>query len=976
MTKTHDTSLSFGPFRLDSEEEVLWKGSERLVVKPKAFAVLRYLVDRPQQLVKKQDLLEALWPETAVGDAVLKNCIAHIRQVLGDQAEHPTFIETVHGRGYRFLGATPPQTTQTPQASSAIFIGREQEFSQLTTFWQKMLQGERQVVFVTGEPGIGKTSLVNAFVATVRRDPGVRIGRGQCLEQYGAGEPYLPFLEILSRLCRQPGGEALVTLLHQYAPTWMVQLPGLLDPADFQAVLPKAIGATPIRMMRELADVFEMFTQDQPLILCLEDVHWLDPSSTELVNYLARRSGLAHLFVLGTYRPVDVVQLGHPLKAIKQDLQVHGLCQELPLDPLTELDIEEYLISRLIDDDQPGQSFTAIARNVHEHTEGNPLFMVNVVDFLVSQDLLIHTDQTWQLLHTSTTTPIPAGLRQFLELRMERLEAVDREILETASVAGREFSTPIVAAALEMNQGEIEQRCQALGQHQHFIEETGTTTWPDGTVATNYMFSHALYQNTLYDGILPTRRTALHRHMGERRVQAYGERCREIAPELALHFERGHAPDQASLYHQQAGEDAFKRSAPQEAVVHLKKALEFLETLPAKHEHVQRELQIQSSLGLSLFFAKNFGASEAGQAFGRSLELVHQSPTTPHLFPVLLGLLRYYGATGQAKMALDIAEQLINLAEISNDPTLLALAHETKGVSAVFAGDFFTAQRQIEHALSIDLPDSADAFFLQCGEDPRIIGPSFLGFALWARGYPNQARKILLDEITATQNHTFTTYHGMALFALGVFHRMSGDSSAGLKVAEQIISFSDHEGIRHTIYEGQAIRGWAQTMLGGTDEGITNLETAASHLITIGQRSHGSIHMASIAEACLRMKRYEQGLATVTEGLQFAEETGNRWFEAELHRLKGELILAAGQSGDAQSEQEAESCFHDAITVAQKQDANMLELRAALSLCRLWQHQGKVKQARQALQKIYDGFTEGFDTKDLQDAKAFLDSLD
>ncbi len=753
-------------------------------------------------------------------------------------------------------------------------------------------------------------------------------------------------------------------------------MPGLLDPAAFQAVLPKAVGATPVRMMRELVDVLEMLTSEQPLLLCLEDLHWLDPSSTELVNYLARRSGLAHLFVVGTYRPVDLVQQAHPLKAIKQDLQVHGLCQELPLDPLTEWDIEEYLISRLGDADQTVQSFTAIARHVHEHTEGNPLFMVNVIDYLISQKLLLHTDQTWQLLNTSSPSPIPAGLRQFLELRMERLEPLDREVLEAASVAGREFSTPLVAAALERDQGDIDQRCQDLAQHQHFIEETGTTTWPDGTIATNYVFGHALYQNTLYEGILQTRRCTLHRKMAERKAQAYGDRSREIAPELALHFERGQAPDQASLYHQQAGEEAFKRSAPQEAVVHLKQALELLETLPAKHEHVQRELQIQSFLGLSLFYTKSFGVSEAGQAFGRSLELVHQSPATPQLFPILLGLLRYYGATGQAKMALDIAEQLIQLAEISNDPTLLALAHETKGVSSVFAGDFSTAQKEIEHVLSIDLPESADAFFLQCGEDPRIIGKSFLGFALWARGYPDQARKILLDEITATQNHAFQIFYCMALVALALFHRMNGNASTAIGVAEQLISFSDSTDIGHASTEGRAINAWAQIMLEDTDEEIAHLETAISDLVALGHRSQRSIHMASLAEACLRRQRYEQGLTAVAEGLQFAEETGNRWFEAELHRLRGELTLATGQSGDTQSEQDAESCFHDAITVAQKQDAKMLELRALLSLCRLWQRQGKVQQAQTTLQSSYDWFTEGFEFKDLQDAKAFLNSLD
>ncbi len=972
-----DQSLTFGPFQLDSAKQTLWKGAERLPLTRKSFVVLRYLVERPQQLVTKQELLERLWPDTTVGEAVLKTCMTQIRRALNDQAENPTFIETVHGHGYRFLGFTPEHHDPSPPGDSSDLFGRDDELAQLQTALQQMLQGHRQLVFITGEPGIGKTSLANTFATQVGMTSSINIGYGQCIEQYGSGEAYLPFLEALSRVCRQPGGDTLRALLHQHAPTWLIQLPGLLEPADRQAFLPKVIGATPIRMMRELADALEMFTTTQPLMLCLEDLHWLDPSSVELLNYLARQSGLAQLLILGTYRPTDLIQFTHPLNAVKHDLHIHGLCQELALQPLTETQTTHYLSSRLDQKKNDRHLLASLARTIHGQTDGNPLFIVNLVNYLLSQGLLVHTNHTWQLTDPSKPFPIPSALGHFLMLRMAQLTSETRALLEVASVAGKNFSTTVISAGLEIEPEQIDRQCHALAQTGQFIQEIGLSTWPDQTITMTYQFCHTLYQNTLYENLLPARRVALHRQMGERLVQAYGSRCQEIAPALALHFERGQEPNQASLYHQQAGEDAFQRNTPHEATRHLTKALAILHTLPQQPDHSQRELRLQYSLGLAHCFSEGFGSPEARKAFERSLELVRQSSDPHQLFPVLFGLLRYYGCSGQAKIALDQAEHLIQLTERSPDPAIRALAHEAKGVASVFHGDFHTGQKHAEFSLSIDLPESANAIFMQCGEDPRNVSPCFLGFALWARGYPDQARKVLQHHAMAYHNHLIGVYRVSTQIALALFHRMNQEYSEALQVATTAIAMSKHEGFPHWYTEGAIIREWVTIMMGQGAEGdLISLDQSLAQLTSLGHRGQLTIHLAAKAEVCLHTRQYEAGLATIVDGLQFVQETGNHWFEAELIRLRGELLMATDQSNSQQTAHDAEACFHESLNIAQKQDAKIFELRAMMSLSRLWQQQGHGKKAFSRLHPLYDWFTEGFGSRDLQEAKIVLDSLE
>ncbi|HEV8713519.1 MAG TPA: AAA family ATPase, partial [Candidatus Binatia bacterium] len=350
--------FSFGSYRVDPEGGQLWRGTQEVKLTPKALAVLRVLVTRPGQVVTKEELLQSVWAGTAVSDAALTSCIQELRQALRDDARKPRYLETVHRRGFRFIAPlsttqpvvssqypvvsrkqsenSPPQLATDNWQLTTPLVGRDAELTQLQGWLAKAFDGERQIVFVTGEPGIGKTTLVEAFVEQVKTEGIAWLGRGQCIEHYGAGEAYLPLLEALGRLCRAPGGKPLIDLLAQHAPTWLVQMSALLKTTELEALQRKVTGATKERMLRELAEAIEVMTTERPLVLLFEDLHWSDMSTLDWLAFVARRQERARLVVLGTYRPVEVLTREHPLKAVKQELQVHGHCRELPVDFLAE----------------------------------------------------------------------------------------------------------------------------------------------------------------------------------------------------------------------------------------------------------------------------------------------------------------------------------------------------------------------------------------------------------------------------------------------------------------------------------------------------------------------------------------------------------------------------------------------------------------------------------------------------------------
>lgn len=609
--------IAFGPFKLDEANECLWRGTQLLALRPKAFAVLKYLLERPGHLVTKQQLLGAVWPDTFVGEAVLKDSIRQLREVLEDDAKSPQFIETAHRRGYRFIGQITEQTTDAavetaprpdfattdfkatdfkatdfkatdfiapedaakraqPLFSTGMF-GREAALADLQGWLEMALAADRQIVFVTGEPGIGKTTLVEAFLDQASTLHTVLIARGQCLEQYGAGEPYLPVLEAFSRLSREPGGSRVIEVLRRYAPTWLIQMPALVNAADREALQQQILGATRDRMLREMADAIEALTSATPLVLVLEDLHWSDYSTLDLVSYLARRRETARLMVIATYRPVEVILSEHPLKNVKQELVARRLSKELPLEYLTEESVAEFLDMKFPRNQFPQK----LALLIHRRTEGNPLFMVNLADYLLAEGIIFKSDEDWQLRVelAEIELGVPENVRRLIEKQIERLSPEEQRVLEAASVVGLQCSAVAIGAALACDVITVEERCEELARRHQFLTPSRLVELPDGTITPRHKFIHGLYMDVLYDRLAISRRAQMHLRVGNAGEAIYGDRVTEIAAELAVHFEQGRDLHRAVKYLQLAAENAASSFANHEAITLIKRAVELLKLL-------------------------------------------------------------------------------------------------------------------------------------------------------------------------------------------------------------------------------------------------------------------------------------------------------------------------------------------------------------------------------------------------------------
>jgi DNA-binding winged helix-turn-helix (wHTH) protein/predicted ATPase len=989
-------SLEFPPFRLDVRGEQLWRGANVIALRPKTFAVLRYLVEHPNQLVTKDTLLDTVWAETVVGDTVLKSCIRELREVLGDDAQTPRFIATVHRRGYRFIGLEPLDSAATsdeaftasaftpePSAHSSTVVGRSVELQQLQHWYRKALAGRRQIVFVTGEPGIGKTTLLDEFVRHFPASDEVWIERGQCIEHYGGGEAYLPVLTAFGRLCRKRGGERIVEILRKYAPTWLVQMPGLVSDAEVELLQRKVQGATRERMLREMAEALEIVTTDTPLVLILEDLQWSDYSSIDLVSYLAHQSGPARLLIIGAYRPVDVLVSGHPLKAVKQELQTRGRCEEVSLRLFTPVEIGQYLATHF-----PQHQFPpTLAEAVYQRTEGNPLFVANVMNEFVQRGAVRHIDGSWRL--TVTLEELGAGspqnLDQMIEQQIERLPPATQRVLEIASVAGVEFVTTGIAACGGLAGNEVEEQCAELARHGYFLQRTGLVDWPDGSIGSAYRFSHALYQEVLYRRLAPIHQVECHRRLGEWREHSHAERTEEIASELAMHFTRGRDYARALRYRLQAGHDAKQKSAYREAITHLTEGLHLLAHIPKGTEASQMELQLRAMLGSAFMAANGYASAEVKTEFDRALQLCRQLPQSSELFPVLFGLWGFHLVRGEYRQARDIAEELEHIAQRQADSGLLVEAYGALGVTLFYLGELQPAHRCFQKSLDQYDPARHSAHAAAYGQDPRVACLAWQSQVLWLLGEHERGWQ---DSHKAVQHarglsHPFS--EAFSLFVLALLSQFRGESAQCQAYAEENLHLC--EGQEFPFWRGPAdiLLGWALCQRGNQKEGLQRLEEGISNRRTMGAVFPRPYFVALLGEAYSELGREQQAREAIASALATIETTGERWCEAEVYRLKGEMLLRSvaparktktkSTSGATQrtTEAEAEMCFQKALEIARAQGATSWELRATLSLARLWRQHGKEAHACRLLQQALASFPNPEEqTRDLQEARLLL----
>jgi DNA-binding winged helix-turn-helix (wHTH) protein/tetratricopeptide (TPR) repeat protein len=902
--------LVFSPFQFDVMTQELWHGEQRVPLQAKTAAVLAYLLQHPQQLVSKETLLQSVWPEVHVGEEGLKVRIRELRRALGDDPHTPRFIETVHGSGYRWIA---PLATTSPVASgqlsvfstdtagpkssqlatdhwplTTLLVGREAELTQLHAWFEQARSGTQQMVFVTGEPGIGKTAVVSAFLARVGTSDDCWIAQGQCVEHYGAGEAYLPVLAALDSLCRTSAREQILPLLRQHAPLWLAQLPSLLSLAEQEELQRQLAGTTAQRMLRELANVLAALTAIKPLMVVLEDLHWSDPSTVTLLAYLARWHEPLRLLVLGTYRPAEVLTQPHPLHALQQELVGHKLCQELSLQLLSEAAIEEYLQQRLSHTTWP----TRLARVLYQQTEGNPLFMVAMVEELLAQGRLAAEESTGlpQRALRETTGGIPERLRQLVTVQMERLRTREQRLLEAASVAGLEFSVAEVAAALGGDDVVVETRCESLARRQQFLRPAGISEWPDGTVAARYGFSHALYQSLWQERVTAGRWRRWHYQIGLRKEAGHGAQANEIAAELALHFEQGRDYPRAVHYLRCAGENAVTKNAFHEAVDHLTKGLEVLKTLPDTPENHQQELFLLTTLGPSLTATKGLAAQEAAQAYRRAEELCQQLGDTPQLFPMLWGLGTFYMGRGEMPAAVALSQRLLKLAERVQETPLLLQAHLANGLFLFHVGRLLQSREHLERASALYNLQQHRTLALHFGYDPGGASLAYLAQLLCYLGYPTLAlqKNDQALQLAREASHAHSTAY--ALTAATWVHIGRRDPWAAQAQAEELTRFTIEKDFPYWLTQGNILWGWAAAQQ-GNEEGMPRMQQHLSQWHAMATDTVKHAFLGLMADVCWKRQQAEEGLALVEEALAVVEKTGECFYEPELYRLKGELTL-------------------------------------------------------------------------------------
>jgi predicted ATPase len=507
---------AFGEFRLDSPNECLWRGDQRLSLTPRPFAVLRYLVENSQRLVTHDELLEALWPETYVQPQVLRTYVLELRKLLGDDPSRPQFIETVPKRGYRFLA---PVTIQNQSSvNRPVLVGRAAELSLLHDRFVSARQSDRPTLFLTGQPGIGKTALIDAFCDQICREHApVRIARGQSIEGFAGKETFYPVREALNGLCSAEDEKARA-LLTAAAPAWFSH------------------GTASAPSLGEICEALEALSQNAPLLLVFDDLHWADHSTLDLIAALARRRTRAKLMLLASFRPEDL-ELQHPLRFLQQDLATSRRSQELHLGPLDRAAVSEYLSRELAIEKLPA----GLASLIHQRSAGNPLYMIAILDHLRAQRVVCSKNGEVILGQpiNQIDVGVPDGLAGVIELQLDRLSEEDRRLLEAGSIAGTIFPAWAAAAALNRTLQDMEEAYASLVRRVRLLSVAGHDELPDGSRSAFYVFAHELYRDVVYSRIPTARRSQWHQRVADRLRAMFAGKEASVAHEIATHIKAG-----------------------------------------------------------------------------------------------------------------------------------------------------------------------------------------------------------------------------------------------------------------------------------------------------------------------------------------------------------------------------------------------------------------------------------------------------
>jgi DNA-binding SARP family transcriptional activator/predicted ATPase len=953
---------------------------------------------------------------TALYNAILEGRIPE-PSVAVDQQQSRQVFQTLEPISREVVQTAPPPRwlREAADARPNLFVAREQEMALLDRFYDEAMAGQGRVLFIIGGAGRGKTATIQEFARRAQdRSSDLVFAGGNCNAHTGLGDPYLPFREVLGLLTSDVdalwhagaitreharrlwevfplsvralldvgpdlintliSGSALVRRAEAYTAGgisgqlgWLSQLEALVES---KTAAPHDPNLQQSALLEQYTRVMRALARERPLLLSLDDLQWADAGSLGLLFHLGRGVVNSRVLVVGAYRPEELA-LGrggerHPLEAVIHEFQrsFGDVIVDLAHAENRQF-VEQYL------DAEPNNLGGEFRETLYRQTKGHPLFTIELLHGMEERGDLVHDGAgRWVEGPALDWETLPARAEAVIAERVDCLDAGSREALRVACVEGEIFTAEVLARVLGTDKREIVACLSGKLERRHRLVRAQEMQRLGARRISRYRFRHILFQSYLYHDLDPIERAHLHEAVGIALEELYGDDAPEIAVALARHFEQAGSVDKAIRYLSQAAEKAARLSANQDAIAHLRRALALLRSLPASAKRTQQELDLHIALGVPLVLTRGHSAPEVEDLYVGALELSEQVGDAHQRFQVLHGLRRVRLSAGEIQKARDLGEALIALAQDERDAALLARAHFMQGEAMYVLGEFAKAREHGREAKDlIDLPQSS-AHIALYGTDTGVGGRLYEALALWHLGYPDQALSAAQETISLARalSHPFTLV--FALCFVADLYQFRREQRKVRELVQEVLEISEKHGFVLYSAWGTALLGWALAEEGEEQDGINHMYKGIDALQAIGVTWTQSNYRALIAQAYAQVGRTQDGLRLLLEALVQVGSTGEGTFEAEMVRLQGELTLLGVDDA-----YKAEECFQRALQVARRQGARSWELRAAMSMSRLWRKQGKTADARKLLHDVYTWFAEGFDTADLRDARALLYEL-
>ncbi len=954
--------VRFDAFELDEANARLLRDGRAVPIAPTPFALLCALVRQPRTLLTKHALLDEVWGHQFLTESALKTSISDLRAALRDDPKQPRYIETVSRRGYRFIGAVsaavaPAAATPGDPSSAAArwparsSIGRADALGRLGRAWQLAGAGKRQIVWIAGEAGVGKTTLIERFMAEAGD---VQCAHGQCVDQYGEGEPCLPVLEALTALCRRDAG--LVELIRAVAPTWLLQLPWLSSAAEREALRRELTGTGQMRMLREMGELLDRYTADRPLLLVTEDLHWSDQATVQLIDYVARRRTGARLLWLASFRLSEIIGADHPLAAARRELRLHRLCDEIVLDAFSEREVGEYLAAHV---PELAQDETFV-RALHHRTDGLPVFVADVVNDLAQGEHASVNESTVRLRLASMS--IPETLSGIVERYVEQLEPDQRALLEAASVSGVELRLPVVAQVLGRDVASVAQSCADLARRQRWL--TDVTPIQDlAALDAAYAFRHALYREVLYNRLGRPARVELHRNVAASLERERAEGRNVSAAELASHFELGREPMAALRYYAEAAESALLHFSPAQTMSLTERALSLLPQTLHSDAQTALEITLTALRGAAANQIVGFTSNDGKRAFERALVLLDDVPQHPLRSLVLsvLGLMLFL--RGEAAAASTIARRSESLSGATGDRAVLICACLVHGLVEHVHGRPRIAREWLERG--VDACEALDAATAPAvfAADPAVVTLCLLALELLQLGFVDQGRARMRAASVRALALREPAPQMAALWLEAMFEQRVGNAERVADLAQRLLALVDE----FALPDGHAVhlwfRGWAEAQLGDPRAGYRLIREGHEEALRLDMRAYAGETLGYATEALIRAGDWLAARQQLDEAMQLASSTGERSCLTQLMLLDARIADALGEPARARES------VRQAIAEARAQEALWPHLIATTALC---ERADASDEDARSLGSLLDGFTEGLDTAPVARARALL----